>query len=433
VRLRLALALRIAQWGRPADLCTSCFSSAGWPRARRRLARPLYPPQVRAASRDLSSVLPGVGVIFQSKQSVPACDGRTARRAGCFNGAHTYCLGLGALPEGDWFCDACTTEGWLPPTPPDSPASTPAGSGASPGADDSPIPAGPPPRRRRRRLVRAARAGGATSPAGGGSPEEDARAREPRAPPALRSAADDQQRRAGAGGDSGRFAHFAAHRWAPSRRCALVTTRKTGAADRVAGGVPQPACICSCVFLIGGYHVLGHDIMLGTRATMDRNRTGARFLMKTLSIVLPTSRHARQARGGAGRRSARAARRARARHGRAAAGRAGRAGRRAHRRPACQPRPGVRAAPGVPRAVLMRFPGSLCTCNLRVAGVPTPVRACSTGGLCRSSRPERRAGPCLLLQHAMSCLCHCRECVCTHGEHAVSLTSTTRASPALHA
>jgi len=179
--------------------------------ARRRLACPLLPAQACAGSRGLSRVSPGFAL---GTQSVPGCDSPPAGRAGCFNGAHTYCLGLGVLPEGDWFCDACTTEGWLPPTPPDSPASTPAGSGASPGADASPRPDMPPPRRRRRRLVRAARPGGTTSatPAGGGSPEEDTRARAPRAAPALRSGADDQQRLAGAGGDSGRFAHFAAHR-----------------------------------------------------------------------------------------------------------------------------------------------------------------------------------------------------------------------------
>jgi hypothetical protein len=193
------------------------------------------------------------------------------------------------------------------------------------------------------------------------------------------------------------------------------TLRLTGTFP--AGVMPFSHTMCQAITQCLAHGARGHETALN------------RPLLETLSRAAPTLRHARQARGGARRRAARATRRARARHGRAAAGRPGRAGRRAHRRPACQPRPGVRAVPGVSSSLLMRFPGSLRTCGRRVvvhAASPTPVRAGPIGGLSRSARPDRVQDPASMACHALFLLqCRCTVRACTRGEFAVSLTSSS--------
>lgn len=78
--------------------------------------------------------------------------------AGCYNGAHIYCLGLEDVPEGEWFCDACRTAGWVLPSPAASPLTSEVGSeeaAASRALDSNPSPTPTPtPRPARRRLRR---------------------------------------------------------------------------------------------------------------------------------------------------------------------------------------------------------------------------------------------------------------------------------------
>ena len=77
---------------------------------------------------------------------------------GCYNGAHIYCLGLEEVPEGEWFCDACRTDGWVLPSPAASPLTSEADSeeaAASPALDPNPSTTpNPTPRPARRRLRR---------------------------------------------------------------------------------------------------------------------------------------------------------------------------------------------------------------------------------------------------------------------------------------